>query len=130
MMTVADSSAWIEWLTDSPTARGFAHLMPKAEDAIVPTIVQYEVVKWLRRETDEERADAFLAYTMQCQVMPLDTDIAMLAVNLSTSEGLAMADAIVLATARKTGAALITCDALFRTIERVTYIANGENNPA
>lgn len=123
MKTVIDSSAWIEWLTGSVTAPVLVPLIPAAEQTVVPTIVQYEVVKWLRREADEERADAFLAYTMQCEVMDLNTEIAMLAVTLSSGEGLAMADAIVLATARKADATLVTCDAHFRDIETVTYVA-------
>lgn len=123
MKTVVDSSAWIEWLTGSKTAPALVPLIPAAEQTIVPTIVQYEVVKWLRRETDEEHADAFLAYTIQCEVIDLTTEVAMLAVSLSSGEGLAMADAIVLASARKAGAALLTCDAHFRDIEVVTYVA-------
>ena len=122
MSVVVDSSAWIEWLTDSDTGNQLKSHMPSPEACLVPVIVQYEVVRWLRREADEERADAFLAYTMQCRVEPLDTETAMIAVALAEDHRLAMADAVVLATARKAGAALLTCDAHFDGIPDVTLI--------
>lgn len=122
MNVVVDSSAWIEWLTDSATGRELASSMPSPENCVVPTIVQFEVVKWLRRKADDDQADAFLAFTMECQVEPLDTEIAILSVTISSDHKLAMADAIVLATARKAGATLLTCDAHFEGVPGVRYL--------
>jgi predicted nucleic acid-binding protein len=96
--------------------------MPAPGACVVPTIVQYEVVKWLHRMADEARADAFLAYTMECQVEALDTETALIAASLSAEFKLAMADAIVLATARKAGASLLTCDAHFERVPDVTFV--------
>ena len=122
MKTVIDSSAWIEWLTGSATTPVLVPLIPAAEQTIVPTIVQFEVVKWLRRERGEQRADAFLAYSNVCIVEPLDTKTAMIAAEISAELKLAMADAIVLATARNAGAMLLTCDAHFEGLADVTYV--------
>lgn len=52
-MRLVDSSAWIEWLIDSPTGIELVPAIPAAEQCVVPTIVQLEVVKWLTREVGE-----------------------------------------------------------------------------
>ncbi len=126
-MIVVDSSVWIEWLAGSDLAGVLNDLFPSANQCIVPTLVQFEVVKWLRRGADEDRADAFLAYSLECQVAPLTTDIALTAAALSVWHKLAMADAIVLATAREADASLLTCDAHFKDIEGVQYISKTDN---
>ena len=56
-MLVIDSSAWIEWLTESPLAPEISLLMPERDGIVVPTLVQLELVKWLRRERGEEAAE-------------------------------------------------------------------------
>ena len=122
MRAVVDSSAWIEWLTETATKDALSASMPSVDTCIVPTIVQFEVVKWLRRERGEQRADAFLSYSNVCIVEPLDTKTAMIAAEISAELKLAMADAIVLATARNAGAMLLTCDAHFEGLADVTYV--------
>lgn len=88
-----------------------------------PTLVQFEVLKWLLREADEEQGDAFIAYTLTCDVEPLSTEIALEAVVLARHLKLATADAIVLATARIKNAELLTCDAHFAGLEGVKHLA-------
>ena len=126
-MIVVDSSVWIEWLAGSELAGMLDGLFTSANQCIVPTLVQFEVVKWLRREADEDRADVFLAYSLECPVASLTTDIAVTAARLSFRHKLAMADAIVLATAREADASLLTCDAHFKDIEGVQYISKTDN---
>lgn len=123
MNVVVDSSAWIEWLIQSSTGKALAPHMPAPEDCIVPTLVQFEVLKWLLREADEEQGDAFIAYTLTCDVEPLSTEIALEAVVLARHLKLATADAIVLATARIKNAELLTCDAHFAGLEGVKHLA-------
>ena len=54
-MVVVDTSAWIEWLIGSATARRIEPYLPPPTDWVVPTIVQLELAKWLTREVGEER---------------------------------------------------------------------------
>lgn len=122
-MRVVDTSAWIEWLRDSETGRKLAPMMPAPQDWLVPAMVQLELAKWLTRELGEDRADEVIAYTQICEVVPLDTEIAMLAASLCRLSRLATADAIVLATAKVRGADLLTCDSHFKGIEGVVFIA-------
>lgn len=116
---VVDTSAWIEWLTDSAPGRRLGKQFPDKAQCIVPTIVQLELSKWLGREVGEEAADEVIAFTQKCVVVPLDTHIALLAADLHRQHKLATADAIVYATARHTGADLLTCDAHFEGLPDV-----------
>ncbi|WP_287882882.1 MULTISPECIES: type II toxin-antitoxin system VapC family toxin [Paracoccus] len=121
-MRLVDTSAWIEWLIDSPTGRAVAPHLPDQAEWLVPTMVQLELVKWLTREVGEDKADQVIAFTQLCVVLPLDTEIALAAAEACRNHRLATADAIVYATARGNGATLITCDAHFDGLPGVTVI--------
>ena len=122
-LCVIDTSAWVEWLVDSPVGEKVGACFPSQAHCIVPTIVQLELAQWMVREVGEDEADQVLAYTQKCQVVALDTTIALLAASLHREHKLATADAIVYATALHTGAKLISCDAHFSKLPRVIYIA-------
>jgi predicted nucleic acid-binding protein len=121
-MVVVDSSAWIEWLTESPLAPEISLHMPERDEIVVPTLVQLELVKWLRRERSEEAADEMLALTQMCNVVPLTTAIAIEAAGLCRIHQLSTADAVILATARHESARLLTCDKHFNGLSDVHYI--------
>lgn len=119
---VVDTSAWIEWLTGSPFGKTLGPRFPAQSQCVVPTIVQLELSKWLVRELGEDDADRVIAYTQTCVVVRFDTDIALLAADLHREYRLATADAIVYATARHTGAALLTCDKHFQALPGVDFL--------
>jgi len=119
---VVDTSAWIEWLTASALAERLGKQFPDKAQCIVPTIVQLELSKWLVQEAGEDAADQVIAYTQKCVVVPLDAAIALLAAELHREHKLATADAIVYATARHVGAALLTCDAHFEGLPDVVLL--------
>lgn len=123
MACVVDTSAWIEWLTGSDLLPALKPLFPTQPDCIVPTIVQLELAKWLVREIGEEQADVVIAYTLKCQLSLLDTETALLAAEFHRTYKLATADAIVYASARIANARLLTCDAHFKNLPDVDYIA-------
>lgn len=122
MARVVDSSAWIEWLTDSALGKSLAELLPQSENCVVPTIVQLELSKWLVRELGEDRANKVISYTSTCVVVPLTTEIALHAAELHRAYKLATADAIIYATARHLGVDLLTCDAHFAGLPAVTLV--------
>ena len=64
-----------------------------------------------------------ITFSQKCVVVPFDTRIAFLAVELHREFQLATADAIVYATARHHGASLLTCDAHFKGLPDVTLLA-------
>ena len=122
-MVLVDTSAWIEWLIGSPTGDKLAGHLPDQADWLVPTMVQLELSKWLAREVGEDKADQVIAFTQVCQVVPLDTEIALAATEACRGHKLATADAVMFATARTRGATLLTCDAHFEGLPGVTLIA-------
>lgn len=121
-MRVVDTSAWIEWLLDSATGRAFGLAQLERTHWLVPTIVQMELARWVRRELHEEQADGVIALSRKCVVVPLDSDIALAAAALCRAHKLATADAIVYATALAHGADVLTCDAHFKDLPNVAYI--------
>jgi predicted nucleic acid-binding protein len=124
-MRVVDTSAWLEWLSDSALGRKVGLELPLKGAWIVPTIVQYELARCLAREVSEEAADETIAFSNSCVVTPLDTRLAIQAAEIARDRGLAMADSIIYATAIDTGADLLTCDAHFAKLPHVAYFAKG-----
>ena len=122
-MQVVDTSAWIEWLTGSAVGKKLGKAFPPKTACLVPTIVQLELNKWLLRELGEDQADRVIAYTQKCVVVPLDTEIALLAADLHREHKLATADAIVYATARRHDAGLLTCDTHFEGLRGVALFS-------
>lgn len=121
-MNVVDSSAWIEYCVDGPNADHFAVPIENAEALVVPVIVVYEVFKWALRERGERMALQVVTTMQQGWVVDIDPDLAMAAARLSRDFGLAMADSLILATARAHGATLWTQDEDFARVPDVRYI--------
>jgi predicted nucleic acid-binding protein len=118
-MVLVDTSAWIEWLIGSPTGEALSKRLPQQSDWLVPTMVQLELAKWLTREVGEDKADQVIAFTQVCEVVPLDTEIALAAADACRMHKLATADAIIFSTAQARGATLLTCDVHFEGLPSV-----------
>ena len=121
-MRVVDTSAWLEWIRKTPTGLRVQPELPPDHAWVVPTIVQYELARWLAREISESVAAQIIAFSNQLVIMPLDTDLATKAADYAGKCSLATADAIIYATAMDAGADLLTCDARFANLPRVVYI--------
>lgn len=121
-MTLVDSSGWLEFFTDGPLARAYAHHLSDLRELITPTIVLYEVYKVIKRQRSEEEALAAVAQMGKTRLIPLTDTIALTAADLSLSYRLAMADAMVYATALTERAKLITSDADLAPLPDVTYL--------
>jgi len=121
-MNIIDSSGWIEYLADYKNAKIFEPVIENAADLLVPTICMYEVFKRVLREFGEERALEAIGLMSLGQIIELDRQIAINAALISNELKLAMADSIILATARVHEATLWTQDADFAEIEGVRYV--------
>ena len=121
-MTIVDSSGWIEHLTDGPLAHVYEEHLA-APDLLVPTIVMYEVYRFMRREVSEGWAIIVAGRMRAARVVSLDDQLALKAADFSVQHGLAMADAVIYATARDCEATLVTGDADFAGLPGVEYIA-------
>lgn len=124
-MRLVDTSAWIEWLTGSKLAETLAPALPEPEQWLVPTIVQYELARWLTREVGDDKADEVIAFTQTCVVVELTTPIALMAAEFLARHKLAMADAVVYATALAHRADVLTCDRHFAGLEGVVLVGKG-----
>ncbi len=122
MRIVLDSSGWIEFFTDGPLADRYAGYFTPKYELITPTIVLYEVYKKIKRERDEETALLFAGRLNTTQVIHLTESIAYLAADVSLRHGLAMADAIVYATAKDQDAEVVTGDADLKNLPGVVYV--------
>ena len=122
MTLLMDSSGWIEFFTGGPLADRYAAYLAPQHEVVTPTIVLYEVYKKIKRERGEETAVLFSGRLTATRVVPLTDSIALLAADLSLQHGLAMADAVVYATARDQGAQLITGDADLKDFPDVVYV--------
>lgn len=82
----------------------------------------YEVYKVVRRDLSEERAIDAVAAMHRARVVPLDGSLAIEAADLALAHSLAMADAIVYATALRDRATLVTGDADFGGLPNAVLI--------
>ena len=120
-MVVIDTSAWVEYLLGTPLGREMVDHFTDSAQCVVPTIVQLELMKWLSREISEDVAERVIAYTQTCDLVPLDTRIALRAADLCREHKLATADAVIYATALERNVQLLTCDAHFKGLDGVRY---------
>jgi toxin FitB len=120
---LVDSSGWVEFLGDGPRAGKFAPYFEHEERLLVPVIVLYEVYKKLLSAQGSTAADRFLSAALRARVVPIDENLALLAARISLERHLAMADAMIYATALAANARLVTSDAHFRSLPNVTHIA-------
>jgi toxin FitB len=118
---VVDSSAWIEYFTESPNAEVFAPVIEQPEQLVVPTLTVLEVFKWILREHGEAEALSAATLMQQGQVVDLDATLAIRAGKLGVQQKLPLADSVVLATAQAYGATLWTQDADFEGFAGVEY---------
>ena len=121
-MKLVDSSGWVEFLSDGPLADEYAGHLEDLEEVLTPSVVLFEVYKWVKRERGEEDAFLVAAQIEKTRVLPLTSTIALTAADVSLEHGLAMADAIVYATAAVHQAELVTSDRDFAPLAGVTYL--------
>lgn len=120
---VVDSSAWLAYFADEPTAADFAPAIETTARLVVPAICLLEVFKIVARERDEGAALQAVALMQQGEVVELDSALAMSAARVGLAHGLPLADSIVYATARAVGGVVWTQDEDFASLPDVEYRA-------
>lgn len=123
MACLIDTCGWIEWLTDGELAPTFEPWFGTIDQVYVPTVIQFELYKWVKREQGESRALEVVALTEQGIVVPLHTPLSLLAADLALQHKLSFADAIIYASARYETVELITADDHFKDLPGVAYFA-------
>jgi predicted nucleic acid-binding protein len=119
---IVDSSGWLEFITSDTKAELYRRYLQGERPILVPTIVLYEVRKILLMRHTKVIADFFVSEALRHSVIPVDQEIALAAVVTSIQHGLAMADALLYATAEKRAAEFVTSDSHFRDLPGVTLL--------
>jgi predicted nucleic acid-binding protein len=122
-VNVVDSSAWLEYFANGSNAGAFASAIQATEELVVPSITLLEVFKRVYRQRGEGPALQAVALMQQGAVVDLDAPLALAAAKLSADGKLALADSVVLATARRFEATLWTQDSDFEGLSGVRYRA-------
>lgn len=125
-MNVLDSSGWIEFLSGGVLAATFLPIVEDKQRLIVPSIVLYEVQKWTLLEKGEFGVRTAMGLLLKGSVILLDPILAGDAARISITHKLAMADAIIYATALAHAAEVWTTDAHFKDLPNVRYFDKRE----
>ena len=120
-MSLVDTCGWIEYLANGKLKPSFTNYLAKESELVIPTIIQFELYKWICRERDESLALNVIGVTERGTVVSLDTNLALMAADCAQQYHLAMADSIIYACAQLYEVELITCDEHFKTLPNVIY---------
>jgi predicted nucleic acid-binding protein len=108
-----DSNVWISWLVNDAGADRFSDILSDDSAVVVPAVIIYEVTRWLLAHNRAAVAQRAREAMEQMQLVPLDGNLASRAARVAIEHKLAMADAIILATALEHDAELWTQDSDF-----------------
>ena len=123
-MILVDSSGWIEYFNGGPLADEFAPYLENYAEVVTPTIVIFEVYRVIRQQRSEEEAIAAVAQMQKTSVVDLDQFLALSAAEVSITHGLAMADAVVYATAQASSITMVTTDAHFEGLRNARVLSH------
>jgi len=121
-LKLIDACGWLQYVLKGPRSETYRDYL-LGETILVPTVVMYEVYKVIARDLSEELAAQTAVQMKTKLVVPLTDDIAFYAADICLKHRLAMADAIVYATARTYEATLVTSDYHFAQMPDVEYLA-------
>lgn len=121
-MNVVDSSGWLEYLAGGQNAEIFAPVIQATDSLVVPTVCMYEVFKRVFALRGEEAALRAIGIMSLGIVADLTREIAVNAARISSELKIAMADSLILATARVHDATLWTQDADFEGEDGVKFV--------
>ena len=120
-MNVVDSSGWIEFFVGGPNADFFETPLSAADELLVPSVIVFEVYRYVLLNEGREKALSVAATMRQGRVIDLDTGLVIEAAELGASHGLPLADSIIYGSALSYEATLWTQDADFDGLDHVEY---------
>lgn len=115
-----DTCGWLEHYRGSAVGRRFSPYVDAStpELAVTSPIVLYELFKKLKGSIGDRRAvEELLHLQSVTRVIDISAAIALLAADIAGKEGLAMADALILATGRVAGSTVLTLESKMGGLE-------------
>jgi len=123
-MNIIDTSLWIEYFAGTPLDESIVvNAIGNSDEMYVPSICLYEVRKKFLNDNDPDTAVAVIDIMKNSIVINLDSEIALLASDMSKQHRLPMADSIIFATAELYNAEIYTQDKHFENLDRVHYFS-------
>ena len=122
MTVLVDSWAWIEYFKGTPSGDSARKFIDSDEEIIISSINVAEIYNFLLNNLPNESNKKIDFVIRSSFVVPLSTDIALLAAKNKHLKKLGMADAIVLATAQLHNAKIVTGDDDFKKENGVIFI--------
>lgn len=121
-LNVVDSSAWLAWFANEPSAESFGKAIEDTAALVVPSICIAEVFRVIARQRGEGDALQAVAFMSQGRVVDLDADLAISAAVTGLARKLPLADSVVYATALSNNATLWTQDDDFEGLPGVRFV--------
>jgi predicted nucleic acid-binding protein len=122
-MNIIDTSLWIEFFAGTPLDESIINALLNSDELYVPTICLYEVRKKFLNDNDTAKAVTAIDIMKKNMVINIDSEIALLASDISKQYKLPMADSIIYAAAVSYDAELYTQDKHFENLDRVHYFS-------
>jgi len=129
MRYVIDSYAWLEYFMGTPAGERAKEIIDSsANEKLTPTICMAEIYAKALRVEGAEKAELQRAFIKSRSAMvPLTEEVAVEAAKVDVEMkgrvmGWGLADSIVLSTARRKGAKVLTGDDHFASLEETIYI--------
>ena len=119
---VVDSSAWLAYFAEEPSAAEFAAAIEDTRRLVVPAVCLLEVFKVVARQRGDGAALQAVAVMQQGEVVDLDASLALSAASLALVHKLPLADSVVYATARTVSGVVWTQDDDFEGLPDVQYV--------
>jgi predicted nucleic acid-binding protein len=127
MKAVVDTCGWIEWFTNGPLANQYQPYLQDLTSLVIPTVIQFELYKWTRRNRGEKEATKAVGLTGHGKVIPLETPLALYAGDLALEHKLSVADAVIYACARQANVPLVSSDDHFENLPGVIYFSKKDS---
>ena len=122
-MNVVDSCGWLEYFANGDNAGFFAPILEDTETLLVPSLTVFEVCKRVTLQHGEEAARKAADFMAQGIPGALNAETAYNAAVYAAKHKLALADSLILMSAREQGATLWTQDVDLKGHEGVKYKA-------
>jgi predicted nucleic acid-binding protein len=122
-MKIVDTSLWIAFFAGTKLDISIMDAIKGKDELCVPVICLYEVRKKFLNDGDIEKANLAVDIMRVGKVIDIDSEIAVLASDMSKRYRLPMADSIIYATAKIFCAEIYTQDKHFENLDQVHYFA-------
>ena len=119
-MNIIDSSGWVEILANTNRATLYKPAVESGK-ILVPSIVVFEVCKYLRLRLGNVPSETVGAFLQQYPIIDLTGSIAEEAADFSVAHKVPMADSIIYVTAKKYKATLWTQDVDLKDLPGVKF---------